>query len=201
MPEASEPDVRPDNPVTRQELVAMLLNLAKYRGDYNTGDADYARLDSFPDAGSVAAWGRDAMAWAVGRGLLGGGGYLNPDGTATRAECAKMFMVYLEGEGFSPAGHAKRWVTGRMWWAYGTYRCTACGATSTVSAQAIKHNPGCPWLRGEEVLIELPWDDDDFTFDWHYYAGDDEPKTVFVDGKYITEFENKGVLTGWYEYD
>ena len=38
------------------------------------------------------------MNWAVGQGIMNGKGNntLDPQGTATRAEVAKMLMVYLE---------------------------------------------------------------------------------------------------------
>ena len=49
-------------------------------------------LTSFTDSGSVSAWAREAVAWAVDSGILSGhpDGTLAPGGTATRAEAAVM---------------------------------------------------------------------------------------------------------------
>ena len=66
--------------------------------------AQYKGLDtsaraalSFPDAGDVPDWARDAMQWCVAKGLLQGSdnGALLPNGTATRAQIATIMMRYL----------------------------------------------------------------------------------------------------------
>lgn len=81
--------------VTRQELAVML-----YRCDQLAGQAGASgSLAGFPDAGSVAGWAREAMTWAVGRGIIAGdaAGRLSPEGKVTRAETAQMLMRYING--------------------------------------------------------------------------------------------------------
>ena len=94
-PTYSEPYVRPDDDITREELATMLMRLAQHRGDYSASDVDYAKLDAMADAGSVSPWARESMAWAVGKGIITGkpGNVIDPQGTATRAEAAKMLTV------------------------------------------------------------------------------------------------------------
>ncbi len=51
----------------------------------------------FTDANESSAYARDALRWAVEKGILNGlgGGKLNPKGPATRAQVAAMLMRYL----------------------------------------------------------------------------------------------------------
>ena len=55
-------------------------------------------LTGFADGDQVSSWAVSAMNWAVGQGIMNGKGNntLDPQGTAPRAEVAKMLMVYLE---------------------------------------------------------------------------------------------------------
>ncbi len=57
---------QPDRAVTFEEAVAMI---AKYA---QAADGDAASLEKFADAGSVSAWARGTMAWAVEAGLVNG---------------------------------------------------------------------------------------------------------------------------------
>ena len=79
----------PDDPVTREQLALMLFRYAETL-DMVTSGRD--TLTSFTDSGSVSAWAREAVAWAVDSGILSGrpDGTLAPGGTATRAEAAVM---------------------------------------------------------------------------------------------------------------
>ena len=87
----------PNGRITREQLATILYRYtAKYAPDA-TGNA--ASLADYPDAGSVSAYARDAMAWAVGNGLIGGlphgkTDYLEPGGSATRAQVATILMRY-----------------------------------------------------------------------------------------------------------
>lgn len=89
----------PDDSVTREQLAVMLSGYARNKGiEIAAGDA---ALD-FADASAISAWAKDALAWAVGEGILSGkpGGKLDPVGVATRAEAAQMLMKFcavLEG--------------------------------------------------------------------------------------------------------
>ena len=87
----------PNGQITREQLAAILYRYtAKYAPDA-TGNA--ASLADYPDAGSVSSYARDAMAWAVGNGLISGipygkTDYLEPGGSATRAQVATILMRY-----------------------------------------------------------------------------------------------------------
>lgn len=77
----------PGNVLTRQQLVTLLYRYAQMQGYKIFGSADIA---AYPDSASVAVYAREAMAWAVGNGIIAGtsDGRLNPGGTATRAQFA-----------------------------------------------------------------------------------------------------------------
>ena len=48
-------------------------------------------LTAFPDSGQVGGWARDYIAAMVTRGIISGSnGKLDPNGTVTRAQVAKM---------------------------------------------------------------------------------------------------------------
>ena len=87
------------DPITREADIVMLQNYAKYKG-IDTGKT--ADLSIFADADTISPWARDAVAWAVGEGLLTG--YtdkdgrllLNPAGTATRAQIATLIKRFYE---------------------------------------------------------------------------------------------------------
>lgn len=85
----------PNDPVTRQQLAVTFYNYAKYKGYDVTAAGD---LSGFADAGEISPWAQDAMKWAVGIGLMNGkgGGILDPQGTATRAEVAAMLHNFIE---------------------------------------------------------------------------------------------------------
>ena len=55
-------------------------------------------VQQFVDSDEIDSWAWDAMSWAVDAGVMGGkgGGYLDPTGTATRAEIAQMLMSLCE---------------------------------------------------------------------------------------------------------
>lgn len=84
----------PFSNVTRQEIAVILHRYAAGMGLNVSGRADLSR---FPDAGSVASWGGDAIAWAVDAGIISGSnGSLLPDGDATRAEVAAMLRRFTD---------------------------------------------------------------------------------------------------------
>lgn len=85
----------PARDITRQELALMLHRYAKSAGMDLT---KAAKLDGYADAGHVAPWAKEAMAWAVETGLIQGrsGSSLAPDGTATRAEVATVLQRLVE---------------------------------------------------------------------------------------------------------
>ena len=90
----------PNAAITRQQLITFLYRYTvKYAPEF-TGNT--APISAFPDAGSVANWAYAAMSWAVGNGLIKGNAhdngldYLDPNGSATRAQTATIIMRYCQ---------------------------------------------------------------------------------------------------------
>ena len=54
-------------------------------------------ISSYTDAASVSDYAETAMAWAVENGIVTGvtATTLDPQGTATRAQCAAILMRYI----------------------------------------------------------------------------------------------------------
>ena len=90
----------PDLPVTREQIAVILMGYAeKVLGVTRTWTP--ADLSTFPDAGSVSGWAKDALADAVALGLISGasnGGvtYLSPKGSATREQVATILMEFCK---------------------------------------------------------------------------------------------------------
>ena len=91
---------RPEDNVTREELATMLYRYAQSAGfGSNNGS-----ISSFPDAGNVSSWAKQAMAWCNNKGIITGDqGYsparLLPQSNATRAQAAKMLSVFSDCTG------------------------------------------------------------------------------------------------------
>ncbi len=87
----------PAGKITREQMAAILYRYAAWKG-YDT--AARADLQTFPDAGSVSAWAREAMAWSNAAGLIsgtqtGGAALLDPAGHATRAQVAAILQRFV----------------------------------------------------------------------------------------------------------
>ena len=84
----------PSEVITREQMALMMYRYAKFCG-LNTQNS--ANLNSYPDAGKVSDFSREAMSWAVGTGLIQGDqGTLNPQGSASRAHCATIITRFIE---------------------------------------------------------------------------------------------------------
>lgn len=85
----------PDDPITREQLAAMLYRFAQSQGGGLIGDEIF-RLD-YTDAEGISEYAREAVAWCVMNGILSGygDGTLRPKGQATRAEAAVMLASFL----------------------------------------------------------------------------------------------------------
>ena len=90
----------PDLPVTREQIAVILMEymtrVLKLERTWTPAD-----LSIFPDADSVSDWAKDAMADAVGLGLIsgasnGGQTYLEPQGSATREQVATILMEFCK---------------------------------------------------------------------------------------------------------
>ena len=90
----------PDLPVAREQIAVILMEytdrILNIKRTWTPAD-----LSIFPDADSVSDWAKDAMADAVGLGLIsgasnGGQTYLNPQGSATREQVATILMEFCK---------------------------------------------------------------------------------------------------------
>ena len=90
----------PDRPVTREQIAVILMEyvtrVLKLERTWTPAD-----LSTFPDAGSVSDWAKDAMADAVALGLIsgasnGGQTLLEPQGSATREQVATILMEFCK---------------------------------------------------------------------------------------------------------
>ena len=79
----------PNGLVTREQMVTMLW---RYAGEPESS----ASLSAYTDAESVSDWAETAMRWAIDEGIITGmtDTTLVPQGTATRAQCAAIFMRF-----------------------------------------------------------------------------------------------------------
>ena len=79
----------PNGLVTREQMVTMLW---RYAGEPEST----VSLSAYTDADSVSDWAETAMRWAIDEGIITGmtDTTLVPQGTATRAQCAAIFMRF-----------------------------------------------------------------------------------------------------------
>ena len=85
----------PSDPVTREQLAAILYRYTAYRKASTTVNGD--NLASFTDLNTVSGYALESMNWAVGNSLLkGANGKLDPKANATRAQVAAIIHRYLE---------------------------------------------------------------------------------------------------------
>ncbi len=84
----------PNDPVTREQLAAILHRYAQYRKqDVSVGED--TNILSYDDALTVSEWAVSAIQWACGAGIINGiDGSLAPAGNASRAQVATMLMRY-----------------------------------------------------------------------------------------------------------
>ena len=83
---------QPNTAITREQLAAILMNYAAYKGEDVSNRAD---LTSYTDQPST--WAQEAMQWAVAEGLISGvtADTLQPQGAATRAQVAAILQRFL----------------------------------------------------------------------------------------------------------
>ena len=84
---------RPNTAITREQLAAILMNYAVYKGEDVSNRAD---LTSYTDQPST--WATETMSWAVAEGLINGvtNTELQPQGNATRAQVAAILQRFLD---------------------------------------------------------------------------------------------------------
>ena len=83
---------RPNTAITREQLAAILMNYATYKGEAVSARAD---LTTYTDQPST--WAEETMQWAVAEGLISGvtEDTLQPQGNATRAQVAAILQRFL----------------------------------------------------------------------------------------------------------
>lgn len=84
--------------IERQQLATIFCRYAAYKG-YNISDKK--DLSVFPDAGRVAGYAKEQMAWCVQQGIITGSvqngvAYLLPKDSASRAQCATMIQRFMK---------------------------------------------------------------------------------------------------------
>ncbi len=89
----------PADDINREQMAVMMYRYADYKGYDISAAGDFSK---FSDALSVNDFAKDAMKWAVGTGIITGkdnGKKLDPQGYASRAECATIMMRFMEKYG------------------------------------------------------------------------------------------------------
>lgn len=83
----------PNDPITREQMTAILYQYARFQGKLDSGWAD---LSAFADAGAVSAWAQESVSWAVAKGLISGisADTLAPGGYTTRAQAAVILTAF-----------------------------------------------------------------------------------------------------------
>ena len=84
---------KPNTAITREQLAAILMNYAAYKGEDVSNRAD---LTSYTDQPST--WAQEAMQWAVAEKLITGvtNDELQPQSSATRAQVAAILQRFLD---------------------------------------------------------------------------------------------------------
>ncbi len=89
----------PADNINREQMAAIMYRYAMYK-KYPLGTV--TDFNKFSDASQVNAFAAEAMRWAVGNGIITGkdnGTRLDPQGNASRAECATIIQRFLEKYG------------------------------------------------------------------------------------------------------
>lgn len=82
----------PADKINREQMATMMFRYANAKGLDTSQRADFS---SYPDAGSVSPFAKDAMSWCVANGIISGdNGRLNPQGETARAVCATIISRF-----------------------------------------------------------------------------------------------------------
>ena len=97
---------KPEQNVTREEMVTMLFRCWKSEG--NTWKTDVTALNAYKDSAKVSSWALPAMRWAAANGVVNGvgGGKFEPDGNVTREQIATILYRYAGLRGVPTGGRA-----------------------------------------------------------------------------------------------
>ena len=86
----------PADNITREQIAVMMYRYAKIKGYNTTKRTD---IWKYSDGGNVSGFAQEAMKWCVAEGIISGKDYgtrLDPQGHASRAECAAIMQRFLE---------------------------------------------------------------------------------------------------------
>ena len=86
----------PGDNINREQMALMMYRYAAHKGYDTSVKADFSQ---YQDAGRVSDFAREAMQWAVGEQIITGKydeTQLDPQGNASRAECATIMMRFME---------------------------------------------------------------------------------------------------------
>lgn len=90
--------VTPDSPVSRQDLAILMANYARFV-EGGQPSASLGALNGFVDSENIGDWARPSVAWCVENGVMSGTPLstgevaFDPEGTATRAQMAKVAVM------------------------------------------------------------------------------------------------------------
>lgn len=88
--------------ITRAELAVMLYRCLGYQFEIEELNVD-ALLSAYTDYAKVADWAKEGVAWAISKSIITSASssalVINPNGTATRAQAARMITAYYESKG------------------------------------------------------------------------------------------------------
>ena len=93
----SETEFAPNDPITREQIAAILYRFAGYKGrDLSAGEN--TNILSYSDFDHISEYAIPALQWAAGMGVICGKteATLNPQDSATRAEIAALLHRFLE---------------------------------------------------------------------------------------------------------
>lgn len=85
--------------ITREQIVLILYRYAGYKGYDNSQRSD---ISTFSDSRNVSGFAKEAMQWAIAQKIITGkdnGKSIDPQGSASRAECGAMIMRFNNAYG------------------------------------------------------------------------------------------------------
>lgn len=88
----------PNDPITREQMVAILYQFARLQGQLDSGRADLSR---YTDADTLSAYAQEPMGWAVAQGFISGlsADTLGPLASTTRAQAAVILTAFAKAVG------------------------------------------------------------------------------------------------------
>lgn len=207
---------RPDDPVTREELAAMLQRLAAA----TCGASGGSGLSGFADAGAISAWAREAMSWACANGVLTGDTstgvpMANPWRDTTRAQFAKMVTVLFrnvvagaqapskpsaDATGGSPSqgdGQSKPDAGAAPGAQSPSKPSEDSGTQAGKPAEKTWHETKPAW--DEQVLVSEAWDEQVLvkdTWDEQVLVSEEWWEQVVVDSHYVCHYDGYIAYTG-----